>query len=450
MCWVHVLILVTLSSLTCGRISHNLQGTRALDKILSMRRHHKTDPSSATEFHTRTFNLKAIPQTESSVSGSNIFRAIWNVPNSCAERHGINFPLADFGIEFNKNHNWNFGDVVNDFNEGDIGYYPYVDRVSQRYVNGGLPQLANITAHLEKATSDLLAAIPNPDFDGVGMIDWEEWHPHWDAIEGRYRTYSMDHVRSLHPDWDNATITAIARLEWTQGAKLFMESTLKLAKQLRPKALWGFYHYPYCNIRSSNASCKPNQYVIDDEIMWLYDEATVLYPSIYLPQNEYFLSAKVKAELTEAFRVRDKSSDPKGPVLSYTRFNYSSTELYYSLEDLNHTILTSAEFGTNGVVFWGDNYDDRTAQTCQELNDYITKALGPILLMAREGATACSERVCSGTGRCVGHVLTCSKGGRMPKLKTGEDFVRLFGSDVCSCRCFIGWEGSDCSVPVKD
>ena len=97
-------------------------------------------------------------------------------------------------------------------------------------------------------------------------------------------------------------------------------------------------------------------------------------------------------------------------------------------EDLNNTILKSAEFGTHGVVFWGDHNDTRN---CYELKDYVIKALGPAVVTAREGAQACSKRVCSGRGRCVGKILSCT-------------------SETCSCRCFRGWKGDDCSKQTSD
>ena len=142
----------------------------------------------------------------------------------------------------------------------------------------------------------------------------------------------MDHVRSRHPDWDNATIETVAKLEWTQGAKLFIESTLKLAKQLRSKALWGYYYYPFCKVTGSSPKCEPDQPKQNDEIMWLFNESTIIYPSIYLkPDIMPYTESSVEGRLAEAFRIREKSSDPKGPVMSYTRFNYTYTEFYLSL-----------------------------------------------------------------------------------------------------------------------
>ncbi|XP_054768823.2 hyaluronidase-like [Lytechinus pictus] len=381
--------------------------------------------------------------TRGSGSEENIFRAVWNVPNYCEERAGVKLPLSDYGIEFNDDGGWDSGKVISLLGDK-LGYYPYVNSVDGRFINGGLPQLGNITAHLEKVADDIQSMIPDPDYNGFCVIDWESWYPQWDSIERRYRTYSIEHVRRLHPTWDNLTVDTVAELEWTQGAKLFFESTLKLGKAMRPKALWGFYHYPYCNVIPNTTTCNPPGPERNNEIMWFFNETTCLYPSIYLiSKYSGSYASSVRGRLAEALRVRDLSSDPKGPIMSYTRFNYTDTHYFFTLEDLNNTILTSAEFGTNGVIFWGDNYDSKVG-SCQELRQYIIDALGPTVVLAREGATACSKRVCSGQGRCVGDILTCSKGDDRQNGKRSQKKV-----SVCTCRCFVGWQGYDCSTKAK-
>ena len=41
---------------------------------------------------------------------------------------------------------------------------------------GGLPQLANLTAHLEQLAIDIEAILPEKDWSGVANIDWEAWN----------------------------------------------------------------------------------------------------------------------------------------------------------------------------------------------------------------------------------------------------------------------------------
>lgn len=248
-------------------------------------------------------------------------------------------------------------------------------------------QLGNITAHLQKVADDILTAISDPDYAGLAMIDWEAWYPQWNSIEQRYRTYSTDHVSRQHPEWDKDTVNTVAALEWTEGAKLFMESTLQLAKLLRPKALWGYYHYPYCMVLANSTQCHPSQPKLNDEILWLFNESTIMYPSIYLiPEHVADFESSVRGRLAEAFRIREKSSDPKGAVMSYTRFNYTSTHYYFTLvrlyiylsESITNFSIMSALLFQGGGGGGGDAvtlYLLRTATATQFVHLFIHSIL---------------------------------------------------------------------------
>jgi hypothetical protein len=75
-------------------------------------------------------------------------------------------------------------------------------------VYGGLPQLANLTAHLEQLKTDIEAILPDPDWKGVANIDWEAWKPTWKQNEyNEYWIYinrSIALVQQQHPDWPAA------------------------------------------------------------------------------------------------------------------------------------------------------------------------------------------------------------------------------------------------------
>ena len=44
-------------------------------------------------------------------------------------------------------------------------------------INGGLPQLVNMTAHLAALQHDIELLLPDPQWSGVANIDWEAWKP---------------------------------------------------------------------------------------------------------------------------------------------------------------------------------------------------------------------------------------------------------------------------------
>ena len=44
-------------------------------------------------------------------------------------------------------------------------------------INGGVPQAANITAHVQQLAVDVAAQIPDESFSGFAILDWEAWRP---------------------------------------------------------------------------------------------------------------------------------------------------------------------------------------------------------------------------------------------------------------------------------
>ena len=91
--------------------------------------------------------------------------------------------------------------------------------------------------------------IPDADFSGLAMIDWEGWRPLWDRnfdSKNIYQTKSIEMVRELHPGWPMDRLINTAKREFEKAAKTMMEATIRLAKELRPKGLWGFYGFPDC------------------------------------------------------------------------------------------------------------------------------------------------------------------------------------------------------------
>ena len=80
-------------------------------------------------------------------------------------------------------------------------------------------------AHLKKVEDDIKAFIPDPDFSGYGIIDYEAWRPVFDRNWGKktiYREKSEDKVRKDHPessDWTKEKVTIEARKEFEEAAR---------------------------------------------------------------------------------------------------------------------------------------------------------------------------------------------------------------------------------------
>ena len=53
-----------------------------------------------------------------------------------------------------------------------------------------------------------------------------------------------------------------------RDARRYLEQTLKLARSIRPRALWGYYHYPYCKAYIPHVeSCAPP--ISEDNNKWV-------------------------------------------------------------------------------------------------------------------------------------------------------------------------------------
>lgn len=86
------------------------------------------------------------------------------------------------------------------FYEPDIGLYPWCDsgpndatNKCQNPINGGVPQKLNMVEHLAKVRLDVARAIPNEDYDGLAIIDFERWRPLFDlnwTNRNVYKQYS--------------------------------------------------------------------------------------------------------------------------------------------------------------------------------------------------------------------------------------------------------------------
>lgn len=133
-----------------------------------------------------------------------------------------------------------------------LGRYPYLSRDREggesTKVNGGLPQRGDLASHLSIAKMQI-SRLLRPNFTGLAVVDWEEWRPLWARLFGtkmEYRRLSKQLVRQERPELSEREVTSVARWEFEEAARTFMEQTLRLGIRLRPRGLWGFYGFPAC------------------------------------------------------------------------------------------------------------------------------------------------------------------------------------------------------------
>ncbi|XP_051567923.1 hyaluronidase-1-like [Myxocyprinus asiaticus] len=415
------------------------------------------------------------------------FFTVWNAPTErCASRFGVGLDLSVFDIVHNRDQVF-MGDNITIFYSDKLGQYPFYDFHNEP-VYGGIPQNASLNQHLWKAGNDLQLYIPDRDFHGLAIIDWEKWRPlwerNWDTKE-MYWQGSRALVMAKHPTWNPNQIEAEAVKEFEEASRAFMEETLKLGLTERSGGLWGFYGLPCCynyqykKNKTYTGECPPLEMKRNDKLAWLWNVSTALYPDIYLElglrgrDRDILLYSRHR--VLEAIRVREQTTHRPPSVFPYARIAYTYSMEFLSQEDLVHTIGESVALGVGGVVLWGDGNYSQTKKACEAVRDYLDDTLGRYIVNVTEAAFLCSQTMCSSQGRCVRRNLSMATylhldpavwsivhRTKLPgpvtegpsfvayrRFRTVVEDTRLFSDDF-KCQCFPGWGGKQCQKPVPE
>ncbi|KTF93957.1 hypothetical protein cypCar_00010292 [Cyprinus carpio] len=394
-----------------------------------------------------------------SVIGRRGFSVIWNIPTSwCQHRYGVSLPLRQFNIIHNSKERFQ-GQNMSIFYQRRLGLYPYINRQGSK-VNGGLPQLGSLNAHLSLAEMQI-SDVLRKTFRGLAVLDWEAWQPVWMWNFGTgivYRKFSKKLVRWKHPDMSEEEVKSEAKAEFELAARTFMEETLRLGVRLFPEGLWGFYGFPSCyNNHGQGQSgytgqCHNGTEILNDNLAFLWQHTTALYPSIYLWRKlagHTHAQLMVRHRVLEALRVASQHSPGTEalPVFPYTRVAFTHTLAFLNRTDLEHTLGESAALGATGVVLWGELSFAKSKRQCALLRDYISSVLGEYVSSLQIGVRNCSKRMCNAQGRCA---RRDPHSGYMIPLHGTHEALPL--SDMRSkfkCICFEGWSGEHCEQRIS-
>lgn len=96
--------------------------------------------------------------------------------------------------------------------------------------------------------------------NGIAIIDFESWRPVFRQNFGTlqpYKDLSMKLIHEQHRLWPRKRIEQEASRLFEKYARIFMEKTINIAKELRPYAKWGYYGLPLCFNRGTE-KCAAN------------------------------------------------------------------------------------------------------------------------------------------------------------------------------------------------
>ena len=212
------------------------------------------------------------------------YPVFWEVrgPNSSDFSAGGSADVTKFGIkDASRSYCGGLG--------GSFPTLPFAENASGAE-NGGVPQAANLSLHLELTQKNIEAKIPDKDFDGLATFDFEAWTPvwedngtpaatNWHSI--RYQLYSIELVKAKNPSWSAAKLAAQAKIEFEAAATELFVKTLTTASALRPKALWGFYGMPSGSFTPTPAN-RAQALADAAKMKPIWEASGALFPSIYL------------------------------------------------------------------------------------------------------------------------------------------------------------------------
>ncbi|XP_007944938.2 hyaluronidase-4 [Orycteropus afer afer] len=401
------------------------------------------------------------------------FNIFWAAPTmQCKHFFNVDLHLQLFNIIANPLETQS-GSTITIFYPNQLGYYPYFSN-NRKSINGGIPQNMSLSKHLKKTADDIAKVIPLWRSEGLVVIDWENWKPQWDRNWGNrivYKKHSLAFTRRHHPDWSEMKVKTIAQQEFENAGRNFMNITLTLALEMRPRCLWGFYLYPDCynydyriNPQSYTGNCPSDEIFRNDQLQWLWEKSSALYPSIYLDK---ILKSSLNAlkfvhyRVYESMRISTMTShDYALPVFVYTRLGYRDEPLFFlSKQDLIRTIGESAALGAAGIVIWGDMNLTSSEGNCTKVKQFVSSDFGRYIVNVTRAAEVCSRYLCRNNGRCIRkrwkapdylhlssasyHIETSEDGDITVTGKTSDTDLEVM-AEKFSCHCYQGYEGADC------
>lgn len=269
------------------------------------------------------------------------FVAIWNAPTDQCQQ--LEIPLDTAAFQAVTTPAAVSGQFLTIFYEDRLGLYPKVDTAERKQYRGGIPQNGNLTEHLAKARRQIDHYISQDSAPGLAVIDWESWRPLWDQNWGSKRIYhrlSISHALQMAPFLSSRKISNLAKNQFQQAGRCFMEKTISLGIGERPSRRWGFYLFPDCfnygwDKPGYTGKCSKKTQMQNNQMVWLWERSTALFPSIYLHQslrNSPKAKLYVRNRVQEAMRVAMLSKCPyMVPIYVYSRPLYrDQTEKFQS------------------------------------------------------------------------------------------------------------------------
>lgn len=231
--------------------------------------------------------------------------------------------------------------------------------------------------------------------DKMFILDWEIWEAHWNEAPIGPQVYAQyavkDIVKKEHPGWNDAKVTAEAKLRYNAKAKEIWLGTIRYLHKHMPNARFSWYGYPLRLIGWLKGEEESNRLrAANDELNWLWQELDFLAPSFYrfwvskegTPNWDSTIPAERNAFLLEAWmkeakRLRRNAFQPIFAFLWFLYHPNSGNKYgYHLLNEIDRAQMFDIpeRHGVDGFIFWNGTY--KTVPLSDQ-NDFFHMAIVP-------------------------------------------------------------------------
>lgn len=275
--------------------------------------------------------------------------------------------------------------------------------------------------HLAKVQQDIAKFIPDVNFSGYAVIDYETWYPQWarlmnvksdkaaDFRDHDFKDDWEDHIKRNRPQViaglaGEAKERALAA-SYNQAAQRFYLETLRECKRLRPKAKWGYYGFPY---REYYVDYLPYSSVwkqSNADMGWLFDAVDVVFPTVYslfvtVEDREPSRTVQENTPARNAMYIMENTKEAirvaKGkPVLPFIHFRYHPSVRNFAGQIITDTVIRQMaelpkQAGAQGVMVW--DCIESEAQF-RELRDVVLNRFAPKIDAVAQAPMAAGSKV---------------------------------------------------------
>ncbi|MBL8885066.1 MAG: hypothetical protein JNK16_00280, partial [Phycisphaerales bacterium] len=276
--------------------------------------------------------------------------------------------------------------IPNDVIGGEYGLHPH-----GVHLIAGDPNF--YTAHRAKFTADIDSSIPDKNFTGIIVLDYEAWWPNWEWTATNITKAWETYIRTQRPELLAGHLQAeemgIIKNAYLAETRKYYEFTVNLCRQLRPKARVSVYGIPLGTYWLFNGG---TQFGIDlarykeiheVDLAWYFDLVDVVCPTIYQaypvktpPGPGQFEPSGPTAHILGLVGVAVNAAKGK-PVYPFMQFRYHFASAvgatFMTTESLDLCLRLPRQAGAKGIFIWDFFYTDTEVAEWQNYYDNFAR-----------------------------------------------------------------------------